>query len=136
MIRYRWRTELKKADTEAEVLDIVRAYLATWTTEDVAALPKGATPPPMNVAKDVTGYTFLLAEVHARFEGSEQSLARLQELLLFFTHASVRATQLRAVGFVPSGRRTALPDDMSGKGDDPFEAPPPEKEMRIRRDEG
>jgi len=35
--------------------------------------------------------------MHAAFAGEHRSLAGLQELLLFFTHASVRSNQLAAL---------------------------------------
>ncbi len=95
MIRHRWRTAFKKAASEEEALEIVRLYLEEWTLEELAAIPQDVRPSPIRSAKDVTDCTFRLAHEHAQFTGDAQALALLQEMLLFFTHASMRITQLR-----------------------------------------
>ncbi len=96
MIRHRWRTAFKKAGSEDEALEIVRQYLAEWSPEEIGALPAAAVPPQIDNAKDVTDCTFRLGQIHAHFTGDGRALALLQEMLLFFTHASVRLTQLRS----------------------------------------
>lgn len=95
MIRFRWRTHLKQANDEAEVLILVHEYLATWRSDERACLPPAAWPESIASARDVTRWTFRLGEMHSEYHGDSEGLKRLQELWLFFTHAAVRLTQLR-----------------------------------------
>ena len=95
MIRFRWRTSLKQATDEGEVLRLVREYLATWGSDERACLPPTAWPDVIESARDVTQTTFRLGALHADYHGDAEGLKRLQELWLFFTHAAVRLTQLR-----------------------------------------
>ena len=95
MIRHRWRTHIKNTESEAALLELVRQYLAEWTAQERDQLPSSAWPAPMETRKDLATWTFRLGELHAEFDsGSSQALARLQDLLLFFTQASVRMAQL------------------------------------------
>jgi hypothetical protein len=96
VIRHRWRTHLKNAATEAAVVDLVHAYLAEWTAQEIRSLPGAAWPGKIGDRSDILSWMFRVGEVHARFRGDAASLARLQELLLFFTHAAVRVTQIAA----------------------------------------
>lgn len=96
MIRHRWRTHLKSATTEAAVVDLVRGYLAEWTAHEIRSLPGTAWPGKIEDRSDIMSWMFRVGEAHARFRGDEAALARLQELLLFFTHAAVRVTQIAA----------------------------------------
>jgi hypothetical protein len=96
VIRHRWRTHLKSAATEAAVVDLVQAYLAEWTPQEIRSLPGAAWPGKIQNRADIMSWMFRVGEVHAHFRGDAASLARLQELLLFFTHAAVRVTQIAA----------------------------------------
>ena len=96
MIRHRWRTHLKNATTEADVVDLVRGYLAEWTAQEIRSLPGSAWPGNVRDRADILSWMFRAGEAHAHFRGDAASLARLQELLLFFTHAAVRVTQIAA----------------------------------------
>jgi len=96
VIRHRWRTHLKNAATEAAVVELVQGYLAEWTAQEIRSLPGAAWPGKIRDRADIMSWMFRVGEAHAHFRGDATSLARLQELLLFFTHAAVRATQIAA----------------------------------------
>jgi hypothetical protein len=96
VIRYRWRTHLKNAATEAAVVELAQGYLAEWTAQEIRSLPGAAWPGKIRDRADIMSWMFRVGEVHAHFRGDAASLARLQELLLFFTHAAVRVTQIAA----------------------------------------
>lgn len=98
MVRHSWRTELKNAGGVEAVLDVVRRFLAEWKPEEIASLPAGGWPKSIGSRKAVQDNAFRLFELHAAFEGDTPSLARLQELLLFLTHVSVRITQVERLG--------------------------------------
>jgi hypothetical protein len=95
MTRHRWRTELKACTSEVDVLKVVERYLGQWSAEEIRMLPAAVAPGTFTSGKAVSDYTFNLGRTHAGFQGGSGSLALLQEILLFFTQASVRVTQLR-----------------------------------------
>lgn len=107
MFRGGWRTQLKGATGEREVLAVVRGFMAEWPRQDVAALPAGAWPSRIASAADVISHSVVLAGLHARFEGAPGQLKLVQELVLFFTQAAVRAVRLReeAAADCPAGER-------------------------------
>lgn len=102
MIRHRWRTHLKAATTEAAVVDLVSAYLGEWTREEVESIPPAAWPRNVRNKADIMSWMFRIGEVHSKFKGPAAALIRLQELLLFFTHAAVRVTQIASFASDPS----------------------------------
>lgn len=102
MTRHRWRTDLKACASEVDVLRVVESYLGQWTPEELRLLPAAAAPGTFTTAKSIADYTHKLGALHAAFDGTSRSLALLQEILLFFTQASVRVTQLR-LGEGPPG---------------------------------
>jgi hypothetical protein len=61
-------------------------------------------------------YTLHLGEIHGRFRDRGEALAKLQELLLFFTHASVRITQVEAFGAEPPKRPSSASLDGAPPG--------------------
>ena len=95
MIRYRWRSHIRNADDEKALLALVNNYLDEWTAAERALLPGSAWPGRVDGAKSLSEWTLRLVELHRQFQGdSSQTLVQLQNLLLFFTHASVRMAQL------------------------------------------
>ena len=111
MIRHRWRTHLKGATSESAVVDLVRAYLGEWAAAEVRSLPREAWPGRIAQRSDIMSWMFRVGEVHAQFRGDAIVLGRLQELLLFFTHAAVRVTQIAAHGEGPSANDDPEPVD-------------------------
>jgi hypothetical protein len=94
VIRRSWRTHLKASTTPEAVLTSVSQYLEEWSAAEVASLPSGAWPAPLRTRADLVAHAVKLGKLHSEFAGEPRSLAALQELLLFFTHAAVRITQL------------------------------------------
>src|SRR5690348_941588 len=88
MTRHRWRTELKSCTCEVDVLKVVERFLGEWSAGELRELP--VAPGTFTSARAVSEFTFRLGHAHARYDGSNQSLLLLQEMLLFFTQASVR----------------------------------------------
>ncbi len=93
-VRFRWRTYLRSATTEQAVVELVRIYLDSWTPDEVARVPAGAWPASIASGRDLIRETLKVGQAHSAFSGNRASLALIQELLLFMTQASVRATQL------------------------------------------
>ncbi len=97
MVRHSWRTELKAATAESDVLAVVQRYLHEWSEAEIAALPSGAWPRPPRSRRELLAHGMKLAELHAEYAGTSPALRLLQELLLFLTHAGVRISQLAAL---------------------------------------
>jgi hypothetical protein len=87
---------LKNAASEADVLQLVRTYLSEWTADEVASLPADSWPTSARSRSDIMSWMFRIGDAHGKFKGDPAVLARLQELLLFLTHAAVRVTQIGA----------------------------------------
>lgn len=95
MIRQRWRTHIKNAADEKALLAVVNECLGEWTWAEMAQLPNAAWPMRIDTAKALSEWTFRLGELHREYQGrSSDALAPLEELLLLFTHASVRMAQI------------------------------------------
>jgi hypothetical protein len=97
VIRRSWRTQLKASTTQEAVLTVVSQFLDEWKPEEIAALPPGAWPGTLQTKADVLAHALKLGTMHTAFTGEHRALAGLQELLLFFTHSSVRSNQLAAL---------------------------------------
>lgn len=101
MIRHRWRTHLKSASTEEAVVGLVGDYLREWDREEIESLPPSSWPATIRNRADIMSWMFRIGEIHGKFRGPAAALMRLQELLLFFTHAAVRVTQIAAAADHP-----------------------------------
>ena len=125
-VRFRWRTYLRSATTEQAVVELVRVYLDSWSPEEIARVPAGAWPGPVASGRDLIRETLKIGQAHSTFSGSRASLALVQELLLFMTQASVRATQLMPLpGETEPLERPVGGKVLSEEEKKLFEAPPP-----------
>ena len=80
---------------EADLLALVNRYLKEWTWAEKLRLPRDAWPGRIDGAKSLSEWTFRLAELHREFQDAPWPMVEgLENLLLFFTHASVRMAQL------------------------------------------
>ena len=116
MVRYSWRTAFKNAASPDEVLGVVAQFLDEWKPAEIALLPPGGWPPQLASRDALIQYTLHLGEIHGRFRERGEALAKLQELLLFFTHASVRITQVEAFGAEPPKRPSSASLDGAPPG--------------------
>jgi hypothetical protein len=98
MVRRSWRTELKSATTQKDVLGVVMRFQAEWPAAEIAQLPRGTWPSRAVTRADVLSHAAVLGALHSHFEGPAAALPGLQEMLLFFTHAAVRLVQLGDAG--------------------------------------
>ena len=139
-VRFRWRTYLRSATTEQAVVDIVRTYLESWSPEELARLPVSARPMPMTTGRELVRETLKIGLAHSNFAGDRASLALVQELLLFMTQASVRATQLAPLPGEAHAPAESLQRPVGGKvlteeEKKLFEAPPREALSKPVKDE-
>ncbi len=97
-----WQERLDHADSEAEVVAVVRDYLAPLDARHLAAIPAPCRPGPVASARDVTRHALKLAHVH---NGDRRSAPELHDMATFFTKAALRIYALRdEAGELPEPR--------------------------------
>ncbi len=89
-----WFRMLDNAATPAEVVAIVRDYLAMWSPEEIALLPERARPPHVRDSTDVEELHRSAVEAFRKSRASGDALALLRKLTGFVASASVRLAQL------------------------------------------
>jgi hypothetical protein len=87
-----WLEKVRLANSEAEVVEVAREFLATLDHFEIALLPPRCAPRKMFVADDVAGYAFDLVDYEASVPESTAKV--IQRMAAFFTQASVRLSEL------------------------------------------
>jgi hypothetical protein len=93
-----WFHQLDGATSPAEVVAIARDYLATWTPEELARLPRACRPGRVRVAEDIDEMHSCAVDAYRTTRASGDELTALQLLTSFLVRASLRLAQLRAPG--------------------------------------
>ena len=87
-----WQFQLDQAATEADVVAVVREFMATVSPWEVARLPESLRPRKIVDASDITLYAFDLVRGDVMDnEGTQRVLHRLAHL---FSRASLRLSQV------------------------------------------
>ena len=89
----RWLARLSAATTEPEVLSIARDYVATWSALELSRLPEDAIPGRIHDPEHISDYAYRLTQAHL-FAGSLTDSLLLDRMMVFFTHASARLSQI------------------------------------------
>lgn len=88
-----WPQRLRAADTEQEVVDVARDFLATFSPYDFARLPDELRPGRLVDGNDVSDLAFtLVRHAHDRDPDSARCIHRLTT---FFSQAAVRLSDLK-----------------------------------------
>ena len=87
-----WQDQLEEADTEAEVVQVARDYIATLDPAQVALLPAPCRPRKLITANDVSSYAFDL--VRHECDDSDDAAPFIHRLAAFFSHASIRLSEI------------------------------------------
>ena len=83
-----WFDLLAGATTPEEVLNVARDYLATWTPEEIAALPRACRPPRrIKFPEEIVDYAFILVKAHLDVGEDSGAVTRMAT---FFAEASWR----------------------------------------------
>jgi hypothetical protein len=89
-----WQDRLDEALSEAEIVDIARDFIATFTPAEMNRLPQECRPGKFFEANDVTSYAFSLVRHEC---GDDDATAQLvHKLAHFFSNASTRLSQVLA----------------------------------------
>ena len=90
-----WQDSVRAADTEGDVLDLVKDFLAQFSPVEVARLPEDCRPGKFHDAHDVTEYAFHLARHRCDDAGDEDAV--INRLSAFFTDANERLAEIMRV---------------------------------------
>ena len=83
-----WFDLLAAATTPEEVLNVARDYLATWTPEEIASLPRACRPPRrIKFPEEIVDYAFVLVKAHLEAGPDSGAVTRMAT---FFAEASWR----------------------------------------------
>ena len=93
----RWQAELKAAQTDKDVLNVARDFLAMLAKDEIATLPTGCAPRRLDTCKDIAEEAVrLLQESLAHTGGESEGVKLLREIAEFFAAASSRITELHS----------------------------------------
>jgi hypothetical protein len=93
----RWNLSLDDAQSNEEVLAVMRDYVASLAPHELAILPEKCRPGRVKTEDDVSYWAFVLAQHQCGPENREQRNLH-QEVLNHFLHASIRISQLNKRG--------------------------------------
>lgn len=89
-----WIGQIDDAPTTADVVAVVRDYIAMWSPEEIAALPVPVRPGRVRDEADVADLHERLVEEYRTTRATGDALAALQRLTGFMARASVRIAEL------------------------------------------
>jgi hypothetical protein len=87
-----WQDRLEGSDSEAEVVQIARDYIATLDPAQVALLSPTCRPRKLITANDVSSYAFDL--VRHECGEADDAAPFIHRLAAFFSHASIRLSEI------------------------------------------
>lgn len=103
-----WQDRLRSAQTESEVVQLARDYIAEFSANEIALLPEQCRPPRIGDGSDITDYAFALIRHHCDDgAGAEYAVHRLSS---FFSGATSRLAQIlhaRSAGERAQGQQSA-----------------------------
>ena len=90
-----WLHQLDRATTLDQIVAIARDYLATWTPEEIARLPRACRPGRLREPEDIEELHSCSVDAYRTTRASGAELTALQLLTSFIVHASQRIASLR-----------------------------------------
>lgn len=87
-----WHKDVSAADTPEALLAVVNEYLLGFPEASWSWIPRELRPPLMATVEELHQWHHLLAE---RLKEATSPNIRMQDLCVFFLHASARAIELR-----------------------------------------
>ncbi|HET7732091.1 MAG TPA: hypothetical protein VFK48_18860, partial [Usitatibacter sp.] len=88
-----WFRQIDDASSAREVVAIARDYLATWTPNDLAKLPRECRPGRVKSPGDIEQLHGCLVEEYRQNRLAGEELSALQRLTSFVVRASIRLAQ-------------------------------------------
>ena len=91
-----WFQQLDTARNPAEVVAVTRDYVATWSPEELARLPRTCRPGRLRTPEDIEELHACAVDAYRSTRASGYELTALQLITSFLVRASIRLAQLRA----------------------------------------
>lgn len=92
--------ELSRARTVNDVIDVTKAYLASWTTEDLLSLPEGCRPVRVQGPQDIEAWADRLYEASGSALLVHDDERRLDRITSHFLIAAVKLRQVAPAALV------------------------------------
>ena len=97
-----WYARIAGSQSTRELVMVARAFMDTWSAEDLAQLPPGLRPGRIDDGEDIASIAYDLAQAHLRVHLPAPAERLATRMHAFFSNASARAAIL-------SARRNTLP---------------------------
>lgn len=92
MLAATWKSRVENAASEAELLGVVRDFIAHLTPKDIERLPPVCRPIGFEHASDIVSYAVILVGHHCDGDGATHRL--VTRLTAFFSAASLRLGEI------------------------------------------
>ena len=87
-----WQDRLEASDSESDVVQVAKDYMATLDPGQVALLPPACRPRKLITANDVSSYAFDL--VRYECADTDDAAPFIHRQAAFFSHASIRLSEI------------------------------------------
>jgi hypothetical protein len=96
MLAATWKSRVENAASEAELLGVVRDFVADLTPKDLERLPPICRPIDFQHPQDIVSYAVILVGHHCDGDGATHRL--VTRLTAFFSAASLRLGEIERAG--------------------------------------
>jgi len=114
-----WYTQLDRAKSANDVVNVARDFIATWSPEDLALLPESCRPGRLRDEEDIEALHATLVEAYRESRATGRELDALQRLTSFVVRASIRVSEVS--GNASGGTGGSFPSADPGKSASPGE---------------
>ena len=91
-----WRSLIREAQHEEDVIQLVRDHMARWSPEELARLPEECRPARIRDADDISQWAYVLASCHCAGTGPEYDDSLVDRMLEFVTQAALRVSEIKS----------------------------------------
>ena len=103
MRKERWREELAAADTEKDVVNVVRDYIALLTHDELSSIPGNARPGLVRTGEEIAGWAVSLVRSQLVYIAQSEGVEVMRDMSEFFAAAAAKITEIKIGG----GKRSA-----------------------------
>jgi len=91
-----WRLTVDATQSERDLVDAVRDYLATWQPDELSQLPEPCRPGRITSGEDIADMAYKLSKLRLGFDGTAEQRLAFDRMMGMFLHASERFATLVA----------------------------------------
>ena len=100
-----WLYALEGAQSEKELVMVVREFLAIWTPREIQRLPASCRPTRLVDGDDVSAYAVELSLYRLETVSDPEDDRLLERIKAFFAHAASRVAAIRSAGLTVAGEQ-------------------------------